>query len=206
MSWFGKLKSALSKTSNKITTGITEIFTKRALDQETLLELEELLIMADLGLETAEKMVKELSKSRFAKEIKIEEIKKTLAKIIEDTLTPVVGKLEFIKSQPSVVVVCGVNGNGKTTTIGKIAYKYTKKNKKVIVAACDTFRAAAKEQLKIWAERSNSEFISGEQNADPASVAYRAVETAVKIRQILYLLIQQVDFQIRNHLWVSLLK
>ena len=180
MSWLGKLRSALSKTSSKITTDITEIFTKHALDQETLLELEELLIMADLGFETAQKMVKELSKTCFTKKIKIEEIKKMLAKIIEETLTPVVGKLEFIKSKPSVVVVCGVNGNGKTTTIGKIAYKYTKKKKKVVVAACDTFRAAAEEQLKIWAMRSNSEFISGAQNADPASIAYRAIEAAVQ--------------------------
>ncbi|NRA73794.1 MAG: signal recognition particle-docking protein FtsY [Rickettsiales bacterium] len=180
MSWFGKLKSALSKTSNKITTGITEIFTKQNLDQDTLLELEELLIMADLGIETAQKIVKELSKSRFSKEITIEEIKKTLAKIIEDILTPAIGKLEFIKTKPSVVLVCGVNGNGKTTTIGKIAYKYTKQNKKVIVAACDTFRAAAQEQLKIWATRSKAELVHGEQGADPASVAYRAVEKAVQ--------------------------
>jgi len=180
MSWFGSLKTALSKTSSKLTTGITEIFTKRALDQETLLELEELLIMADLGVETAKKMVAALSKSRFDKEINIEDVKQTLAKIIEETLSPVAGKLEFDQAKPTVVLVCGVNGNGKTTTIGKIAHKYTKKKKKVIIAACDTFRAAAKEQLKVWADRAGAEFICGEQGADPASIAYRAVEKAVQ--------------------------
>ena len=180
MSWFGKLKSALSKTSSKITTGITEVFTKQFLDENALLDLEEILIMADLGLETSKKMIAALSKLRFVRDVDIEEVKKTLAKIIEDTLAPVASKPEFEKAKPHVVMVCGVNGNGKTTTIGKLAHKYTKKKKKVVVAACDTFRAAAKEQLQVWAERSGSEFIHGEQGSDPASVAYRAVETAVQ--------------------------
>ena len=180
MSWFGKLKSALSKTSNKITSGITEILTKKSLDKDTLLELEELLIMADLGVNTAQKMTTELSKSKFAKEAPIEEVKNALAKIIEDILKPVTGKLEFTKNKPNIVLICGVNGNGKTTTIGKIAYRYTKQKKKVIVAACDTFRAAAQEQLKIWATRSNAELVEGVQNADPASVAYKAIEKAVQ--------------------------
>jgi fused signal recognition particle receptor len=180
MSWLGKLKSALSKTSSKITTGITEVFTKQLLDEQALLDLEEILIMADLGLETSKKMIHELGKLRFVKDVDVAEVKETLAKIIEDTLAPVTGKLEFDKAKPNVVLVCGVNGNGKTTTIGKIAHKYTSKKKKVIVAACDTFRAAAKEQLQVWAERSKSEFICGDQGSDPASVAYRAVETAVR--------------------------
>ena len=180
MNWFGKLKSALSKTSGKITKGITEVFTKQFLDEEALLDLEETLIMADLGVETSKKIINELGKLRFVRNVNVEEVKKTLAKIIEDTLTPVAGKLEFDKEKPHVLLVCGVNGNGKTTTIGKIAHKYTSKKKKVIVAACDTFRAAAKEQLQVWAERSKSQFIYGDQGSDPASVAYRAVETAVQ--------------------------
>jgi fused signal recognition particle receptor len=180
MSWFDKLKNAMTKTSSKITTGVTEIFTKGELDKDSLLELEELLVMADLGPATAKKMVTELSKSRFEKEIKTEEVKKILAKIIEDTLAPVVGNLEFTKDKPNIVLVCGVNGNGKTTTIGKLAHQNTKMKKKVMLAACDTFRAAAKEQLQIWAERSESEFIHGEHGSDPASVAYRAVATAVE--------------------------
>jgi fused signal recognition particle receptor len=188
MSWFDKLKKAMSKTSSKIATGITEIFTKRALDQEALLELEELLIMADLGPATAKKMVEELSKTRFAKEATAVEVKKVLSKIIEDTLTPVAGKLEFTKAKPHVVLVCGVNGNGKTTTIGKIAHQYTKKKKKVVLAACDTFRAAAKEQLAVWAERSGSSFIHGDQGSDPASVAYRAVESAIQKKADLVLI------------------
>jgi len=179
MSWLESLKKAMVKTSSKITTGITEIFTKQALDQEALLELEELLIMADLGAVTAKKMVIELSKTRFPKEKQVSEVKKVLAKIIEDTLTPVVGKLEF-SEKPTVILVCGVNGNGKTTTIGKIAYQQTQLKKKVVLAACDTFRAAAKEQLQIWAERSGSTFIHGEHGGDPASVAYKAVETALQ--------------------------
>jgi fused signal recognition particle receptor len=188
MSWFDSLKKAMSKTSSKITTGITEIFTKRALDQEALLELEELLIMADLGPATAKKMVDELSKTRFSKEATTVEIKKVLSKIIEDTLTPVAGELEFTKAKPHIVLVCGVNGNGKTTTIGKIAHQYTKKKKKVVLAACDTFRAAAKEQLAIWAERSGCAFIHGDQGSDPASVAYRAIESAIQSKADLVLI------------------
>jgi fused signal recognition particle receptor len=180
MSWFGKLKEALNRTSSKITTGITEIFTKRPLDMETLLELEELLIMADLGVGTSKKIVQELSKTHFEREVKIEEVKKILAKIIEDTLTPVAGKLDFKKDKPNVVLVCGVNGNGKTTTIGKLAHKFAQQKKKVVIASCDTFRAAATEQLQIWAARSNCEFIHGKQSSDPASVAYRAVEWAIE--------------------------
>src|SRR5690348_10092426 len=109
MSWLDSLKKAMFKTSSKITTGIKEIFTKHTLDPEALLELEELLIMADLGVTTAKKIVTELSKTKFAKENQVLEVKKCVSKIIEDTLTPVVGKLEFSKAKPTVVLVCGVN-------------------------------------------------------------------------------------------------
>lgn len=174
MSWFQKLKQGLKKTSDKLSTGITDIFTKKKLDAEALLELEELLITSDLGVEASQKVIKELASKKFDKEIEPNEIKKTLAEIIAKILEAKTGSINFLRSKPHIVLVCGVNGNGKTTAIGKIAAQYTKQGKKVMLGACDTFRAAAGEQLNVWAVRSNSEIITGGPNSDPASVAYKA--------------------------------
>ena len=154
MKWINRLTEGLKKTSEKISTGITDIFTKKKLDETTLEELEELLITSDIGVETSQKIVKELSKIKFAEEADPKEIKKALADIIATILKPVVGEINFTKNHPHVVLVCGVNGNGKTTSIGKIAAQYTQQGKKVTMGACDTFRAAAQEQLQIWANRS----------------------------------------------------
>ena len=180
MKWISKIGKALIKTSSKITEGIKAVISKKKLDQDTLTKLEELLIMADLGIETSQKLIKELSASKFNKDITFKEVKTALSKIIKETLTPVEGKINFLHAKPHVVLVCGVNGNGKTTTIGKIARRYVKQKKKVVMAACDTFRSAAKEQLAILAKLTKSEFICGEQGADPASVAYKAVDWAQK--------------------------
>lgn len=174
MSWLDKLKHGLKKTSDKLSDGITDIFNKRKLDEETLLELEDLLITADLSIKTSQKIIKELARAKFDKEITPEEIKVSLASIISKILTPRVGHIDFLRHKPHAVLVCGVNGNGKTTTIGKIASQYSKSGKKVVLGACDTFRAAAQEQLQIWAERANVEIIIGSPNSDPASVAYKA--------------------------------
>lgn len=180
MSWFSKLKSGLSKTSQKISTGIDEIFNKRNLDEETAEELEELLISADLGVETSAYFVKNLKeKFRFNKDASIEDIKKTLVDQIVMVLEPLaVPEINF-SSSPHIMLMCGVNGNGKTTSIAKLANYFIRKDKKVILGACDTFRAAAVEQLNIWAKKLNIEIITGTENADPASVAYKTVKTAI---------------------------
>ena len=178
-SWFQKLKTGLFKSSEKISQGVKKIFVNKKLDIQTLNDLEELLIMADLGPTAAEKLTAELANEKFDKNIKPEEVRTFLAKKIEETLKEVALPLIINNTQkPNVVLVVGVNGTGKTTTIGKLAHQYSSEKKKVMIAACDTFRAAAVEQLQIWSERSNSEFIKGSQGCDAAGLAYEALEKA----------------------------
>jgi fused signal recognition particle receptor len=178
-SWLSRLKDGLGKTSAKLTDGISSIFTKKKLDQASLDDLEELLISADIGAKTANEIVKELAKGRFDKEISQEEIRIELSNIIAALLQNNAHQLVIDNSlRPQVILVCGVNGNGKTTTIGKLASFYQAQGKKVMLAACDTFRAAAVSQLEVWAKRSNCKLIQGAENADPASVAYQAYEQA----------------------------
>ena len=178
-SWFKNLKTGLFKSSEKISQGVKKIFVNKKLDIQTLNDLEELLIMADLGPMAAEKLTAELANEKFDKNIKPKEVKVFLAKKIEETLEKVAKPLILNNSKiPSVVLVVGVNGTGKTTTIGKLAHQYSSKGKKIMIAACDTFRAAAVEQLQIWAERSNAEFVKGEQGCDAAGLAYEALDKA----------------------------
>ena len=179
--WFSKLTKGLSKSSNKLGQGIADIFTKKKLDDETLEELEELLITADLGPATASTIVEEIRSERFGKDIEPEEIKTYLASKIEAILEPVAHPILFEKAEngPMVVLVSGVNGAGKTTTIGKIAHDlHYNQGKKVMLAAGDTFRAAAIGQLHEWAERAGASFVSKEIGADAAAVAYEAYEQA----------------------------
>lgn len=184
LSWFSRLKAGLSKTSSGISDGIGGIFTRRKLDAEMLEELEELLIMADMGAATAAKLVAAFGKERFDKEISPEEVKEALAQDVATLLAPVAVPLAVVpRNMPYVVMVVGVNGNGKTTTMGKLAYQLSASagsagKHKVVLAAADTFRAAAVEQLSIWGRRAGVEVISAEEGADPASVAYRALEQA----------------------------
>ena len=178
-SLFQKLKTGLFKSSEKISQGVKKIFVNKKLDIQTLNDLEELLIMADLGPTTAEKLTAELANEKFDKNIKPEEVRVFLAKKIEEILKEVAIPLVLNNVQkPNVVLVVGVNGTGKTTTIGKLAHQYSSEGKKIMIAACDTFRAAAVEQLQIWAERSNTEFIKGSQGCDAAGLAYEALEKA----------------------------
>ena len=177
MSWFKRLKDGLTKSSSKITTGVTEIFTKKKLDGETLEELEELLIQSDLGVEASLKLTQAIAKSRFDKEVTDQEIKEALAEEAEKILEPVAQELEINPAhKPHVILVVGVNGSGKTTTIGKLANQWKNEGKKVRLVAGDTFRAAAVEQLKVWSTRADVPIVVGEEGADAAGLAYDAYE------------------------------
>lgn len=176
-----RLTGGLSKSTQKITQGIGDILTKRRLDRDMLDSLEELLITADLGPKTAAKIVAEFGEGRFGKDVSEDEVRKTLAESIARILDPVAKPLEFAGAgqHPFTVLVCGVNGVGKTTTIGKIAHDLHKRDgKKVMLAAGDTFRAAAVEQLEIWAQRSGASFVKKDTGADSAALAYESYEKA----------------------------
>ncbi|WP_028877874.1 signal recognition particle-docking protein FtsY [Terasakiella pusilla] len=177
--WLARLKAGLSKSSSKLTSGIGDLFTKRKLDDEALEELEDLLITSDMGVATAAKIVQGIAKSRFGKDISTEELKAALADEITPILEPVTKPLDVATGRkPHVVLVCGVNGSGKTTTIGKLSKIYSDQGLKVMLAAGDTFRAAAVEQLKVWGERTNVPVIAKETGADAAALAFDAVSTA----------------------------
>lgn len=175
MNWFSRLSGGLKKT----TESIGAVFTKKRLDAATLEELEELLIMADMGLPSAASIVAELAKERQDSDITDEEIKTLLAAAIAKRLAPHAAPLVTEGAQPFVVLVVGVNGNGKTTTIGKLAHKLQGEGKKVMLVAADTFRAAAVEQLERWSERAGCGFVRGAENGDPAAVAYAGLERAM---------------------------
>ena len=179
--WLSRLTRGLSKSSNKIGQSIGDVFTKRKLDQEALEELEEILIMADIGPKTSAKLVENFSQEKFDKEVDGKEVQEALAGSIADILEPVAQPLdiEACDSKPFVMLVCGVNGAGKTTTIGKLAHEYhVKQHKNVMIAAGDTFRAAAVEQLDVWAKRAHVPLVKKDIGADSAAVAYEALEKA----------------------------
>jgi len=174
--WLSRLSSGLKKSSQKF----TDVLTKRKLDEDALEELEDALIMADLGPKTATKIIAEFSATRFGKEVDEEEIKQALATSITDILSPVAKPLYTRPDMmPNVIVMTGVNGAGKTTTIGKMTAQLQAQGKTVMLAAADTFRAAAVDQLKVWGERNQCEVVTGDVGADPASVAYSAMEKAI---------------------------
>lgn len=208
MSWLEKLKTGLFKTSTKLITGIDNILHKRKLDEETAEELEDLLISADLGVDVSQTLVKELvHKYRFNKEVTENEIKKSLAELIASLLKPLTQKeICFTPSPPKILIICGVNGNGKTTSIAKLANYYKQQNKSVMLAACDTFRAAAVEQLAVWADRLNIPIITGDFGADPASVAYKASQEAIKNRADLLLIDTAGRLHNKEHLMAELAK
>ena len=177
MGFFNKLKEGLGKTRNNFNDKINDVFSAfRKVDEDLLEELEEILIMSDIGFETANNIITKL-RERIKKE-KIsdaEEIKKALKEEMKAILDKTDNSLK-LETKPSVVLVVGVNGVGKTTSIGKIANKFRKEGKKVILAAADTFRAAAVEQLEIWANRANVDIVKKEEGADPASVVFDAIK------------------------------
>ncbi len=179
--WFSRLTQGLSKSSSRLVSGISDIVTKRKLDDGVLTELEDLLITADLGGATAAKLTATLAASRFGKEVSGEEIREALAAEITKTLEPVTLPLSIDPShKPFVVLMIGVNGAGKTTTIGKLAQNFRREGLSVSLAAGDTFRAAAVEQLKVWGQRTGSPVMARETGADAAGLAFEALTEARK--------------------------
>mgnify|MGYP001805911237 CR=1 FL=1 len=177
--WLSRLKAGLARSSNRLSEGIAGIFTKRRLDDATLDELEELLITADLGPATAARLVAELRRTRFGKDISAQEVRTLLAEQITAVLEPVARPLTLVPEyRPHVILVVGVNGTGKTTTIGKLARLWQAQGRRVMLAAGDTFRAAAVSQLQIWGERTGCPVVARETGADAAGLAYEALERA----------------------------
>jgi fused signal recognition particle receptor len=177
--WLSRLKAGLSRSSSVLTQGINDLFTKRKLDDAAIEELEEILITSDLGVATAARLTKSIAAAKFDQEVSAEEVRGALAAEITTILEPIAIPLVIDTNlAPHVVIVCGVNGVGKTTTIGKLAQTYSNEGKKVVLAAGDTFRAAAIEQLKVWGERTNCPVIATELGKDAASLAFDAFEQA----------------------------
>ena len=178
-SWFQRLKQGLGKTSGKLADGITGLFTKRKLDAETLDDLEDLLIQSDLGLAMASRITGVIGKGRFEKGITADEVREILAEEVEKVLQPVAKPLTVDAAhRPHVIMMVGVNGTGKTTTIGKLASKFKADGKSVMMAAGDTFRAAAIDQLKVWGERTGTPVIASFVGADSSGLAYEALKQA----------------------------
>ena len=182
--WFQRLREGLARTSSQLTGQITSLFTKRKLDDETLQDLEDLLIQADLGVETALRVTDTLASERYGKDVTGEDVSRIMASEIAKVLKPVAKPLQLdLSHKPHVILVVGVNGTGKTTTIGKLAAKLTRGGLKVMLAAGDTFRAAAIEQLHIWASRTGADIVSSKLGADAAGLAYEAYEKAKEAAQ-----------------------
>jgi fused signal recognition particle receptor len=180
--WFQKLKSGLGKTSAKLTSGITDLFSKRKLDAGTIDDLEDLLIQSDLGVATTGRITAAIGKGRFEKGISADEVRTVLADEVERVLTPVAKPLAIDAGhKPHVIMMVGVNGTGKTTTIGKLAQKFRSEGKSVVLAAGDTFRAAAIDQLKVWGERTGCPVVARNVGEDASGLAFDALKQAQAI-------------------------
>jgi fused signal recognition particle receptor len=180
--WFQRLRLGLSRSSTAIARGVTDIFTKRKLDTASLDDLEDVLIQADLGLAAASRIRDAVSRGRYERGISPDEVKQILADEVEHALDPVARPLTIDPDKrPFVILVVGVNGSGKTTTIGKLAAKFRAEGKAVLLAAGDTFRAAAIEQLRVWARRTFSAIVERDQGADAAGLAFDAL---IKAREL----------------------
>lgn len=179
--WFKRLTKGLARSSSALTENITSVFTKKKLDEDTLQELEDILIQADLGVETAMNITDTLASQRMGKDVSDEEVRQIMADEIEKVLKPVAKPLELdLDHQPHVILVVGVNGSGKTTTIGKISQKLYNAGFSTLLVAGDTFRAAAVEQLHIWGDRTQAPVMSRPNGSDAAGLAYDAYTEAVE--------------------------
>jgi fused signal recognition particle receptor len=179
LGFLGRLKEGLSRSTQKLTGGISAVFVRRKLDDAALEELEELLLGADLGPQAASSIVANFRRSRFGRDVTDSEVKEALAEEIAAILEPVAIPLVLDPARrPHVVLVVGVNGTGKTTTIGKLALQYREQGLRPVLVAGDTFRAAAVEQLQIWAQRTGAAFVGQKTGADPGAVIFDAVKNA----------------------------
>src|SRR3978361_973063 len=179
LSWWRRLSSGLKRTSSSLGTAVADLVTKRKLDRAMLEDIEDVLLRADLGTEVAARISAAVGHGRYDKAISPDDVKSVVATEVEKVLSPVAKPLVIDAAQkPFVITVVGVNGSGKTTTIGKLAAKLAAEGRKVMLAAGDTFRAAAIEQLKIWGERTKSPVIAGAQGSDSASLAFNALTAA----------------------------
>ena len=177
--WLSRLREGLAKSSGKLTEGVSAIFTKRKLDDETLEELTDLLISADLGVPAATRITDALAREKYDKDVTGEEVRAALAAEVAATLAPLQQPLSIDGGKkPHILLMVGVNGAGKTTTIGKLAKKFADEGKSVMLAAGDTFRAAAIEQLQVWGERTGAPVVSKPAGADAAGLAFDAVKEA----------------------------
>jgi len=179
-SWWRRLSSGLKRTSSSLGTAVADLVTKRKLDRAMLDDIEDVLLRADLGTEVAARISTAVGVGRYDKSISADEVKAVVATEVEKVLAPVGKPWGIIDEtkKPFVILVVGVNGSGKTTTIGKLAAKFSAEGRKVMLAAGDTFRAAAIEQLKVWGERTKSPVIAGAQGSDSASLAFNALSAA----------------------------
>jgi len=173
--WWQRLAGGLKKTSGSIGNAVTDLLMRGPLAPERIVEIEEALIRTDLGVDVAARIATKMGEGRY---FNLAEVKALLASEVEKDLTPVAKPLEFTAARPFVILVVGVNGSGKTTTIGKLAAKLHAEGKTVMLCAADTFRAAAIDQLKIWAGRSGASVLAREPGADAAGLAYDALAEA----------------------------
>jgi len=184
LSWWRRLSGGLKRTSSSLGSAVTDLVTKRKLDRAMLEEIEDVLLRADLGTEVAARIADAVGAGRYDKAITADEVKSVVATEVEKVLAPVAKPLEIDPAKaPFVILVVGVNGSGKTTTIGKLAARFSAEGRSVMLAAGDTFRAAAIEQLKVWGERTKSPVIAGAQGSDSASLAFNALTTAKQQRR-----------------------
>jgi fused signal recognition particle receptor len=205
--WLSRLKDGLSRSSSALTQGINELFTKRKLDDAAIEDLEEILITSDLGVATAASLTQKIAATRFDQEVTSEEIRSALASEIAAILEPVaIPLVPDVSHHPYVILVCGVNGVGKTTTIGKLAQTYSEAGKKVVLAAGDTFRAAAIEQLKVWGERTNCPVIATELGKDAAGLVFDALEQAKAMKADILLIDTAGRLQNKTELMAELEK
>ena len=179
LSWWQRLTGGLKRTSSSLGTAVADLVTKRKLDRAMLDDIEDVLLRADLGTDVAGRIADAVGTGRYDKAISADDVKAVVATEVEKVLSPVAKALEIDATQkPFVILVVGVNGSGKTTTIGKLAAKFAAEGRKVMLAAGDTFRAAAIELLKVWGERTKSPVIAGAQGSDSASLAFNALTAA----------------------------
>lgn len=205
--WFERIKQGLSRTAAPIVQGIGGLLTKKRLDAQTVQEIEDLLITADVGAKTAHELAQALAKEKFDKDVDEHEVRSFFAGRITEMLAPYAGKLEIdTTKKPFIILMVGVNGAGKTTTIGKLAHKFREQGLKISFAAADTFRAAAVEQLKVWGERTGCPVVSRPTGADPAGLVFDAIKESVDRRDDILFIDTAGRLQNRSELMAELQK